>query len=118
MNSSLSQIANAPGISSIIFKSEPIYKAFVVYTGNGVESFFNDVSVTNNLGGTATIGLNPGNNTLYFSSISGTWVGATTITGDTSLNTRNITKFSDTWELNIATELNFGTSQYTNTFKL
>jgi len=118
MNSSLSVSAAAPGISSVIFKSEPIYKAFVIYTGNGVESFFNDSSVTNNLGGTATIGLNPDNNTLFFSTISGTWVGATTITGDTSLNTRNITKFSDTWELNIATELNLGTSQYTNTFKL
>lgn len=118
MNSSLAQSAAAPGISSVIFKSEPTFKAFVIYTGNGVESFFNDSSVTNNLGGTATIGLNPYNNTLFFSTISGTWVGATTITGDISLNTRNITKFSDTWELNIATELNLGTSQYTNTLKL
>jgi hypothetical protein len=80
--------------------------AFVVFSGNP-NSLISDASVTNNLGGTAEIVVNTGTNVLYLVNLSGSWIGATTITGVQSSDTRNIVKFSDTLELNVKTELTF-----------
>jgi len=105
MNTALSVILSAPGVCSLIYKAQPQIQAFVIFSGNPVSSFFGDAQITNDLGGTASIIADIQNNVLYLTSLIGQWVGATTITGDVSNNTRNITKFSDTWELNVKTEL-------------
>ena len=119
MNTSLSLNSFTPGICSVIYNAYPSFQAFVIFSGNPVASFYGDTQITNDLGGTASIGIDTQINFLGLTSLSGTWVGATTITGDITSNTRSITKFSDTWELNIKTEL-FLDSQNVegNTYKI
>ena len=105
MNTALLINYSAQGICSVVYNAYPSFQAFVIFSGNPVASFYGDTQITNDLGGTASIGINSNINVLYLTSLGGMWVGATTITGDNTSNTRNIVKFSDTWELNIKTEL-------------
>ena len=90
------------GISSVTAKLEPAI-AFVIFSGN--PNSLMDSTFTNNLGGTAQTAFNTGTGILAFSQTSGSWSGATTITGNESSVTRNIVKFSDVVEFRAKTQL-------------
>jgi hypothetical protein len=98
--------ANPTGPNVFLSMIQPGVHAFVVFSGNP-NSLISDSSFTNNLGGTAEIYVDTATNVLYLVNLSGSWIGATTITGVQSSDTRNIVKFSDTLELNVKTQLTF-----------
>lgn len=104
MNITLSSSIDPYATSTINLEASTTFcEAFVQFLGNPL-AFFNDTSVTNDLGGTANINSDGYSGYLYLINLSGSWLGFTTIEGNVSQVPTSVLNFSNIWEYDINVE--------------